>query len=68
MARRLLPLTALRAFEAAATQRSFTRAASELHGTQAATSHQVKQLKDWLDLKLFERSGHVIMARITCRR
>lgn len=68
MARRFFPLTALRAFEAAATQRSFTRAASELHVTQAATSHQVKQLEDWLDLKLFERSGHVIMARITCRR
>ncbi|QBB69678.1 transcriptional regulator GcvA [Pseudolysobacter antarcticus] len=60
MARRLPPLTALRAFEAAARHRSFTRAANELHVTQAAISHQVKQLEDWLGLKLFERSGHAL--------
>ena len=60
MSRRLPPLTAIRAFEAAARHCSFTRAASELHVTQAAISHQVKQLEDWLDLKLFERNGHAL--------
>src|SRR5437879_3836789 len=60
MTRRLPPLTALRAFEAAARHRSFTRAATELHVTQAAISHQVKQLEDWLALKLFERHGHAL--------
>ena len=60
MTRRLPPLTALRAFEAAARHRSFTRAAAELHVTQAAISHQVKQLEDWLNLKLFERYGHAL--------
>jgi LysR family glycine cleavage system transcriptional activator len=60
MTRRLPPLTALRAFEAAARHRSFTRAAAELHVTQAAISHQVKQLEDWLDLRLFERQGHTL--------
>lgn len=60
MPRRLPPLNALRAFEAAARHRSFTRAAGELHVTQAAISHQVRQLEDWLGLKLFERSGHAL--------
>lgn len=60
MSRRLPPLTAIRAFEAAARHCSFTRAASELHVTQAAISHQVRQLEDWLELKLFERNGHAL--------
>lgn len=55
MARRLPPLNALRAFEAAARHLSFTRAADELHVTQAAVSHQVKTLEDWLGIKLFKR-------------
>lgn len=42
--RRLPPLGALRAFEAAARHLSFTRAAAELCVTQAAISHQVRQL------------------------
>lgn len=62
MARRLPPLNALRAFEAAARHHSFTRAAEELHVTQAAISHQVKQLEEWLGLKLFERYGHWLTA------
>lgn len=60
MARRLPPLNALRAFEAAARHHSFTRAADELHVTQAAISHQVRQLEEWLGLKLFERQGHTL--------
>lgn len=42
--RRLPPLTSMKAFEAAARHGSFTRAAGELNVTQAAISHQVKQL------------------------
>lgn len=45
MARSYLPLKALRAFEASARHLSFTRAAEELHVTQAAVSHQVKLLE-----------------------
>jgi LysR family glycine cleavage system transcriptional activator len=55
MARQLPPLNALRAFEAAARHLSFTRAAAELHVTQAAISHQVKLLEEHLGVKLFQR-------------
>ena len=66
--RRLPPLTALRAFEAAARHSSFTRAATELHVTQAAISHQVKQLEEWLGLKLFERHGHALSLTVQGKR
>lgn len=55
MARKLPPLNALRAFEAAARQLSFTKAADELSVTQAAISHQVKSLEEHLGLALFRR-------------
>src|SRR6185295_4267146 len=55
MARRLPPLNALKAFEAAARSESFTRAADELNVTQGAISQQVKALEDTLGLKLFNR-------------
>jgi len=55
MARKLPPLNALRAFEAAARHLSFTTAATELHVTQAAISHQVKSLEEHLGLPLFRR-------------
>src|SRR5215475_5018528 len=55
MPRRLPPLNALKAFEAAARSESFTRAAEELHVTQGAVSHQVKALEATLGLKLFNR-------------
>jgi len=51
----LPPLNAIRAFEAASRLLSFTRAAQELHVTQAAISHQIKRLEDFLNLKLFRR-------------
>jgi LysR family glycine cleavage system transcriptional activator len=54
---RLPPLNALRAFEAAARHLSFSQAADELHVTQAAISHQVKQLETHLKLPLFRRSA-----------
>jgi LysR family transcriptional regulator, glycine cleavage system transcriptional activator len=55
MGRRLPSLTGLRAFEAAARHLSFTRAASELHVTQTAISHQIRALEEALGLKLFRR-------------
>jgi LysR family transcriptional regulator, glycine cleavage system transcriptional activator len=55
MPRKLPPLNALRAFEAAARHLSFTKAAEELHVTQAAISHQVKALEQHLGLALFRR-------------
>lgn len=58
--RRLPPLGALRAFEAAARHLNFTVAAAELYVTQAAISHQVRQLEAWLGLQLFERRGHAL--------
>lgn len=64
MARRLPPLNALRAYEAAARHHSFTRAAQELHVTQAAISHQVRQLEEWLGCQLFERRGHALTGTV----
>lgn len=55
MTRRLPPLNALRAFEAGARHLSFTKAAEELHVTQAAVSHQVKALEEDLGVSLFRR-------------
>jgi LysR family glycine cleavage system transcriptional activator len=55
MPRRLPPLNALKAFEAAARHESFTRAAEELCVTQGAVSHQVKALETELGVKLFNR-------------
>ena len=59
--RRLPPLNALRAFEAAARHLSFTRAAGELHVTQAAISHQIKALEEWLGMALFKRQNRALL-------
>jgi LysR family glycine cleavage system transcriptional activator len=53
--RSLPPLNALRAFEAAARELSFKRAAAELHVTEGAISHQVRALEDAVGVKLFVR-------------
>ena len=55
MPRRLPPLNALRAFEAAGRYLSFTEAAQELLVTQSAVSRHVAALEDWLGVKLFFR-------------
>jgi LysR family glycine cleavage system transcriptional activator len=55
MPRRLPPLNALKAFEAAARNESFTRAAEELCVTQGAVSQQVKGLEATLGIRLFNR-------------
>lgn len=48
----------LQAFEAVARRRSFALAASELHLTASAVSHQVAKLEAQLGVRLFERSAH----------
>lgn len=58
MTRRLPPLNAMRAFEAAARNASFTRAAAELCVTQGAVSRHVAVLEDWLKVRLFNRDRH----------
>jgi LysR family glycine cleavage system transcriptional activator len=61
LAGRLPPLNALRAFEASARQLSFTRAAEELFVTQAAVSHQIKALEEYLGIKLFMRKNRALL-------
>ncbi|MEJ8855250.1 LysR substrate-binding domain-containing protein [Variovorax robiniae] len=51
-------VTNLQAFEAVARRRSFALAASELHLTASAISHQVARLETHLGVRLFERSAH----------
>lgn len=55
MRRGRLPLTALRAFEAAGRAESISLAAAELHVSQAAVSRQIKGLEAQIDVLLFER-------------
>lgn len=57
---RLPPLTALRAFEAAARHLSFAKAASELNVTPAALSFQIKNLEDHLGTPLFHRLNRAV--------
>jgi LysR family glycine cleavage system transcriptional activator len=59
--RRLPPLNALRAFEAAARHLSFKAAAAELFVTPTAVSHQIRSLEAQLGVQLFERRGHSIV-------
>lgn len=54
-ARRLPPLAALRAFEAAARHLSFREAAAELAVTPTAISHQIRLLEETLGIALFVR-------------
>ncbi len=49
------PMSAVRAFEAAARHLSFTRAADELGMTQAAVSYQIRLLEDRIGAPLFVR-------------
>jgi LysR family glycine cleavage system transcriptional activator len=55
MRRMLPPLGALRAFESAARNMSFTRAAQELLVTQGAISRQVRLLENYVGVPLFVR-------------
>lgn len=58
--RKLPPLHALRAFEAAARHLHFTNAADELGLTPTAISHQIRLLEDILGTKLFIRQPRPI--------
>jgi LysR family transcriptional regulator, glycine cleavage system transcriptional activator len=53
--RHIPPLSAVRAFEAAARHENFTVAGNELGMTQAAVSYQIKLLEDRLGVALFRR-------------
>ncbi|MCA1326389.1 LysR substrate-binding domain-containing protein [Herbaspirillum sp. alder98] len=57
----LPPLPNLQAFEAVARRKSFAGAASELHVTASAVSHQVARLEAFLGVRLFERSSHAVV-------
>lgn len=61
MPRRIAPLNALRAFEAAARHLSFTKAAEELNVTPAAVSHQIKALEDYCAAPLFRRLTRALL-------
>ena len=54
--RRLPPLNALRAFEAAARHLNFSRAAEELAVTPGAVSQQIQNLEDYVGAALFRRT------------
>ena len=56
----VLPLNALRAFEASARHLSLSKAAAELHVTPSALSHQIKSLEEILGRKLFTRKVRAI--------
>src|SRR5260221_3337069 len=64
---RLPPLNALRVFEAAARHLSFKDADVELSITQAAVSHQVKSLEEYLGVELFRRAGRGVQLTETAR-
>ena len=57
MPRDLPSLNAVRVFEAAARQQSFSRAAEELCVTQSAVSRQIQKLEAELGQPLFTRNG-----------
>jgi LysR family glycine cleavage system transcriptional activator len=54
--RRLPPLNALRAFEAAGRHLNFSRAADELSVTPGAVSQQIQNLEDYVGASLFKRT------------
>ncbi|MGO1296124.1 MAG: LysR substrate-binding domain-containing protein [Vibrio sp.] len=57
MDNRLRYLSALRFFESASRLKSYSKAAEELHVTQAAISQKLRQLEERLGYKLFIRRG-----------
>ncbi|HTZ35758.1 MAG TPA: transcriptional regulator GcvA [Stellaceae bacterium] len=63
----LPPLSALRAFEAAARLKSFSKAADELSVTPAAVSHQIHALEEDLGVSLFERRNRAVELTASAR-
>jgi LysR family transcriptional regulator, glycine cleavage system transcriptional activator len=68
MKRKLPPLNAVIAFEAAARHGRLTHAATELSVTAGAISRQVKNLEDWLGCALFEGTKNNPMLTDNARR
>ena len=66
--RRIPNFVLLRAFEAAARLESFTLAAEELHLTQSAISHQVKELEAYFGVPLFHRRNRRVETTAEGRR
>ncbi|MBV8737757.1 MAG: transcriptional regulator GcvA [Alphaproteobacteria bacterium] len=60
-------LSALRAFEAAARHKSFSKAAEELFVTPAAISHQIHALEEDLGVRLFHRLNRSIELTASAR-
>lgn len=56
-----MELRQLRAAEAVARHRHFTRAAEELHLAQSALSHQIRRLEQELGTPLFERTSRRVL-------
>lgn len=61
MSQRNLPLATLRTFEAVARHQSLSKAATELHLTDSAVSHQMRRLEASLGQELFVRVGRGIV-------
>lgn len=55
-----VPLSMLRAFEAAGRTGSFRAAAAELRLTPSAVSHAIRKLEDQLGVRLFQRQGRTV--------
>src|SRR6202020_1944430 len=66
--RRIPNFVLLRAFEAAARLESFTLAAEELHLSQSAISHQVKELEEYFGRPLFYRRNRRVETTSEGRR
>ncbi|MEL7429594.1 MAG: transcriptional regulator GcvA [Pseudomonadota bacterium] len=58
--RKLPPVNAIRAFDAASRHLQFQQAAEELGVTPAALSYQIRQLEDHLGIKLFRRLNRAV--------
>lgn len=65
---RLPPFFALRALEAAARHRSYSRAAEELSVTHGAVSQQIRRLEAELGARLFERRGNAMIPTAEAER
>src|ERR1700675_5193098 len=66
--RAIPPLTALLAFERAATQLSFRRAARDLSLSPSAISHQIRGLEEQFGVKLFVRGARSVRLTVDGER
>lgn len=66
--KRLPPFFALRALEAAARHKSYSRAGDELAVTHGAVSQQIRRLEAELSARLFERRGNAMIPTAAAER